>query len=395
MGAVAVTTNGTGANMSARTSEGSRAGVSKVGVETARSRLVVTRLDLYLIRVILGGVALVVAVLLTLGAVFLFMGQQDDIGTGTYSSLDALLFVALNLPTQVWELLPISALIGALLALGNLARDSELTILRAAGWSVWRIARAVAGAGVVLWLVALVIGEGIAPPLQEIARQQKAFSQFADVSFAGAGGVWIRDGRRIVNVERQTRDQGFGGMMVYELSPDDRLVALGRAVSAREGAAGGWELEQYAETRFEGDRSVVRRAPMLRLESNLSANVLGVAARAPADLPILELRRMIRHLELNGLDTRAPTFALWSRIARLVAVIFAVLLALPFVFGSLRAAGTGARVALGFVVGLLLFILQRMLESGVVVFEANPVLLAWVPTVLMGLAAFSLLARAR
>lgn len=366
-----------------------------VRIDTPRSRLRLTRLDRYLIRTILSGVTLVVAVLLSLGAVFLFMSQQDDIGTGTYSSLDALLFVALNLPTQLWELLPISALIGTLLALGNLARDSELTVLRAAGWSVWRIARAVAGAGVVLWLLALVIGEGIAPPLQELARQQKAFSQFADVSFAGAGGVWIRDGQLIVNVERQTRDQGFGGMMVYELTPEHRLVALGRAASAREGVEGAWELEQYAETRFEGDRSIVRRAPTLRLASNLSANVLGVAARAPADLPILELRRMIRHLELNGLDTRAPTFALWSRIARLVAVIFAVLLALPFVFGSLRAAGTGARVALGFVVGLLLFILQRMLESGVVVFEANPVLLAWVPTALMGLAAFTLLARTR
>lgn len=379
---------------------GTAAGVSTasappIGIETMRSRLWFTRLDRYLIRSILGGVTLVVAVLLSLGGVFLFMGQQDDIGTGTYSSLDALLFVALNLPTQIWALLPISALIGTLLALGNLARDSELTVMRAAGWSIWRIARSVAGAGAILWLVALLIGEGIAPPLQELARQQKAFSQFADVSFAGAGGVWVRDGPLIVNVERQTRDRGFGGMMVYELTPDHRLVALGRATSAREAAAGGWELEQYAETRFAGDRSIVRRAPTLRLESNLSANVLGVAARAPSDLPILELWRMIRHLELNGLDTRAPTFALWSRVARLVAVIFAVLLALPFVFGSLRAAGAGARVALGFVVGLLLFILQRMLESGVVVFEANPVLLAWIPTALMGLAAFGLLARAR
>lgn len=353
------------------------------------------RIDRYLIRAILAGVALVAAVLLSLGAIFLFMNEQDNIGTGTYSTADALVFVLLNLPAQLWALLPISALIGSLLALGNLARDSELTVLRASGWSVWRIARAAAGAGAILLCVAFAVGEGIGPPLAELARQQKAFSQFADVSFAGAGGAWIRDGQLIVNVERQTDDRRFGGMMVYELTPDYRLAALGRAASARQDATGRWQLEQYAESRFDGDRTRVKRTDSRVLDSQVSAEFLGVASRAPSDLTSLELIRMIDHLETNGLDARTPIFTLWSRIARLVAVVLAVLLALPFVFGSLRAAGTGARVALGFVVGLMLFILQRMLESGVVVFDANPIVLAWIPTMLMGIAALTFIARTR
>ena len=45
-------------------------------------------------------------------------------------------------------MLPIAALIGALLALGNLARSMELIVMRAAGVSVARIAMWVAGAGV-------------------------------------------------------------------------------------------------------------------------------------------------------------------------------------------------------------------------------------------------------
>ena len=60
-------------------------------------------LDRYVIRAVLGGVLVVLAVLVTLGALFLFAGQQDDIGVGTYTALDAFWFVLLNVPQQVYE----------------------------------------------------------------------------------------------------------------------------------------------------------------------------------------------------------------------------------------------------------------------------------------------------
>ena len=54
-------------------------------------------LSRYLIRTVLGYTALVMIVLLALGALFMFIGQQDDIGVGNYTATQALLFVALNL----------------------------------------------------------------------------------------------------------------------------------------------------------------------------------------------------------------------------------------------------------------------------------------------------------
>jgi len=40
----------------------------------------------YLVRTVLGYTALVMLVLLALGALFIFIGQQDDIGTGGYTA---------------------------------------------------------------------------------------------------------------------------------------------------------------------------------------------------------------------------------------------------------------------------------------------------------------------
>jgi lipopolysaccharide export system permease protein len=75
--------------------------------------------------------------------------------------------------------------------------------------------------------------------------------------------------------------------------------------------------------------------------------------------------------------------------------MFAVLLAIPFVLGSLRSAGAGTRMMLGLLIGIGFFLLQRLIESGTVVFQLNPVLLAWIPTSLLALLTFILLARTR
>ena len=70
-------------------------------------------LDRYLIRTIVGFVLLVMSVLLILGALFVFIDQQEDIGVGRYTALSALWFTLLNLPQQAYELLPITVLIGS------------------------------------------------------------------------------------------------------------------------------------------------------------------------------------------------------------------------------------------------------------------------------------------
>ena len=157
-------------------------------------------LSRYVIRAVLGHTLLVMLVLLALSGLYLFITQQDDIGVGTYALEDALLFVGLNLPKYAFDMLPIAALIGALLALGNLARSMELIVVRAAGVSVARIAMWVAGAGVILMVLTGVLGELVAPQMEQYGRRMKTFEKFHDYSLAGNRSAWAKDGDTIVSV---------------------------------------------------------------------------------------------------------------------------------------------------------------------------------------------------
>ncbi|MEP7245460.1 MAG: LPS export ABC transporter permease LptG [Gammaproteobacteria bacterium] len=352
-------------------------------------------LDRYIVTTILGGVGLWMALLMALGALFLFIGQQDDIGVGSYTAMDALFYVLMNLPEQAWQLLPIASLIGSLMALGSIARGSEITVIRATGISPVRIALSAQFAALILIVLAVGLGEFIAPQLQQAAKQQKAFSKFADVTFGGGGGAWVRDGNLILNAARQTGEGQFGGMTVFEISPDHRLRAVGHAMGATAGSSSEWLLRAYAESRFANDRVLTRPAGERKLESSVSAGFLGLAVDDPHEMQISTLWRIIRYYRVNALDSKPYVFAFWSRIARTVAIAFAVLLPVPFVLGSLRSAGSGARVAIGLLLGIGFFLLQRLIESGTLVFDFNPVILAWLPTALLASVSLGLLARAR
>jgi hypothetical protein len=84
-------------------------------------------------REIYGATLLVLAAFLALFAFFDLITELEDVGKEGYELRHALAYVALTLPGRVYEILPITVLIGSLYALTLLARHSEITVLRTAG----------------------------------------------------------------------------------------------------------------------------------------------------------------------------------------------------------------------------------------------------------------------
>jgi lipopolysaccharide export system permease protein len=248
---------------------------------------------------------------------------------------------------------------------------------------------------VLLTIFAVICGEFLAPPLQAMAKQQKALAKFSNISFANRGGAWVRDGNLLINVMEQSGSSQFAGMRIFELTPDHALVSVASASTATVQADGSWKLSSYARTRFGGEVIEADKEASRVFESGVGGDFLELTVTQPRQLATAVLWGLMQHLRENGLDTAPQEFAFWSRIARTVAIVFAALLAVPFVFGSLRSAGSGARTLFGVLIGLAFFLVQRLLESGAIVFDASPLVLAWFPTVLLALAAVVLIARTR
>lgn len=335
-------------------------------------------------------------VLVTLLALFLFINEQGWAGVGQYGQVQALRYVLLNLPATALQFLPVGALIGTLLALGQLARGSELNVMRAAGVSVTRICGAVLLAALLLLPLAVLLGEWLGPPLTQLARVTKALERNGSISLGQGGGAWLRDGERILHAAQAAGGggDGDGAITVFTLSGAQQLASVARAAQASALPEGGWELDGMAESRFTAAGVAYGTQAAQPLQLAAGSDFFSVVGGNPRDLSLRQLWRAIGYLQANQQDSHRQRFAFWSGLARLVAVPWAMLLAVPFVFGSLRNAETGARAMLGLALGLLWYIAQRMVESGAMAFALDPLLLAWLPTATLAVVAAMLIYRA-
>jgi len=352
-------------------------------------------LDRYLYRTVLIYAGMAMLVMLTLAALVLFISQQSDIGVGNYSGGDAFVNTLLNLPQTAFELLPIGAMIGALMGLGNLAAGSELVVTRASGVSVWRIGWPVGLAGLTLAVMMYGIGEYAAPPMAQFAKREKTTAKMADVSFAGSSSAWIKDGNLILRVQTGDADHAFGGVSVFKLDGPTRLNSILRAARISVADPGRWNLQDVATSRFGKDHVEADTRSEETMHTTVNPDFLGLAATDPQLLTLHGLASYIDHLRRNSLETAVFEIGFWSRIARLFAVVVVTMLALPFVFGPLRTTGAGTRTVIGVLLGVLFFLVTRTVENGGQLYNLNPMLIGWLPTLCVTLCTVVAISRTR
>ncbi|MGB1271760.1 MAG: LptF/LptG family permease, partial [Endozoicomonas sp.] len=154
------------------------------------------KLDRYISLNVLASTVVVLLVLVFLEGLFSFLGQLDDV-QGNYQTFDVFIYTLLMTPKKIYELIPVSALVGCLAGLGSLASNSELVVMRAAGVSLWRMLVAVMKPALLLILVGVLLGEHLAPISEQVAETRRAIARSADGSYSGEG-VWHREGNEFM-----------------------------------------------------------------------------------------------------------------------------------------------------------------------------------------------------
>lgn len=349
----------------------------------------------YLFWTIMGTTGLVLGVLLSLAAFIEFVTQLDDIGIGDYGLLNAIGWVLLKMPNFVAQLLPIAALLGALLGLGSLASRSELIVLQAAGVSPRGLARAVLVTGFALALVAFLFSLYLAPPLERYSRQQRDFAKFGQAGISAGGDAWIRDRRTILNVIPPSEEHPAGKVYVFRFGSDGKLGAIGRAESVHAESEKRWFLHNYAESRFTPTAITTSVTPRSLAVEGINPDLLGLTVVREETMTGPALWRYVQYLKRSGLNSRTYEVEFWNRIASVFAVPWMCLLAVPFVLGPLRSGGAGLRMLAGLGIGLTWFLASRTLSDGGAVWNLSAILVAWLPTVALALATLLVLSRTR
>ncbi len=348
-------------------------------------------LDSYIGRTVVSHTLVAFSILLIIYFFSTLVTEMGSVGVGHYSTMNAVLYSIMLLPRQAYELFPMVALLGTILGLGALAGSSELTVIRATGVSIKRIALSVIKAGLLMIVLIVALGEGIAPQLEKEANQQRLLAQAKNVRLNTDSGLWAKDGEIFITIQRLTPDGKANGISLYHLQ-GQRISEIDSA-SHGEYRDGVWQLFNVQKTMFGEDTIKVVTEKQVTWRSGLTPNVINLAAIAPENLAAWELYDYVGYLQENGLASQRYEVALWIRLAMPLATCGMILLALPFVFGSTRSVGVGQRIMIGALIGIAFYLVNGVFSRMGLIYDIPPILSATAPTMLIYFSWFWLMRR--
>jgi lipopolysaccharide export system permease protein len=325
----------------------------------------VKTLKRYIGREVLLATMLIFAALLMLFAFFDLIHELGDVGRGDYTIGAALLFVALHLPSRLYELFPVAALIGTLFGISQLVANSEYTVMRASGMSLVQVGWSVLRVGIPLAAATFLAGEYLAPPAEQLAQTVRAVGGTAGrvVAQQFTSGFWFKQDLTFVNVRNVLSDMSLLGIRIYEFDRDLKLRSIRIAESGRFAGNGEWELKNVKTTAFAGDHTTVTSAPTQSWETVLRPSILNVYQVAPERLDMNALYDNIKVLSDNAQKTSRFEIALWNKVFYPAAVLVMMVLALPFAHFQRRQGGVGFRIFAGTMLGLTFFLLGRLFSN--------------------------------
>ena len=311
-----------------------------------------------------------------------YLGKNNGLPSGLPTASDiyqirhALVYVGLLIPNHLYELLPISVLIGTIFVMARLAQSSEYTILRTSGLDPWRALKMLLSLGGIFVLMSFAIGDYLAPLSERTAQLLKA--RYQGTITVGQTGAWLKEKQAlntvIANVRTLSADNEMVGLQIFEFNSKGLVVAKMQAASASFGLDDSWQLHNVTRTEFNvpsdaatvtnaGKQSadVVRNSmARYRWGTEITQEMVSVSLLKPERMGTLDLFNYIRHLDDNGQSSQRYEIEFWKKVFYPLSCLVMVMLALPFAYLHFRSGGIAAYVFLGVMIGISFFLLNNV-----------------------------------
>ncbi|MEG1271581.1 MAG: LPS export ABC transporter permease LptG [Acinetobacter sp.] len=333
------------------------------------------------------------AVLSVLQVLFTYLGELGALNEN-YNAWQALLYVMWGAPRYLYEILPIAALIGAVLGLGTLASNSELVIMRSIGISLWRIVGWVIRSALILVILSFALSEWVIPYTNE---QAKGVKDHRSVSALGeVKGYWTREGQRFIYIDYANAQGQLKHVQVVDFDEGYHLKGVLNAAQGQFVKDGDWNLERVSQVDIlpQGNATLVNAA-QLPLSLALQPKYVHMVTIDPEDLSPSQLISFMSYMEEYSQVPKTYKLAFWQKVASPFALIALVVIACSFIFGPLRQQSMGFRLVIALFIGLSFFYLQDFLGYASLVYSPSPAWFVFVPIILMMLVGGYLLRRAR
>jgi LPS export ABC transporter permease LptF/LPS export ABC transporter permease LptG len=367
-------------------------------------------LDRYISGAWLSNVALVI---LAFAAVYFladFMDLLDDFQHNRVPVRTIVRYYTFHVFQIFFTVAPIAVLVAVLVTLGVLARNKEITAMKAGGISVYRAAMPILSMGLLSSLLLYGLQEWVLPDTNKVAigernvikgRPAQASDQFdrrwmlaRDDRFYNFDAIVERGRTPECGMGARSTGDEFAvyGLSIYDVDParwelDERLFASRASWNARDCV---YELDR-GWRRTTGERTTMARFTGQRVRAlggapggEIEPPTYFKREEKPSDtMGFGELRGYIRSLEARGFDAARLRVQLHRKLAFPMVGLVMTLLAVPFSFIVARRGalyGIGIAIVIAIVYWAVLGIFEALGNNALL----HASLAAWAPNIIFG-----------
>jgi lipopolysaccharide export system permease protein len=284
-----------------------------------------------------------------------------------YQFQHALMYVGLLIPSHLYELLPISVLIGSIFVMARFAQSSEFTILRTGGLGPSQALGSLFKLGLIFVFVTFIFGDYISPWTDKQAQLLKA--KYQGQITVGQTGAWLREKQEnsqfAVNVRALSSQGQPENIRINEFDAEGRLLAITNAEKGVIQTEGAWLLSSIDRRIFHLQSSNVSRIEVLNLpewewKTELTAEMVSAALLSPDRMKTIDLFQYMRHLAANGQNAQRYEIEFWRKVFYPLSCWVMLTLALPFAYLHFRTGNIAGYVFGGVMAGISFYLLNNV-----------------------------------
>ncbi len=361
--------------------------------------MVVRTLDRYIASQFLRMFALCLAGFMTLYILVDFIERSSQIFKENPDGVWVLLYFVYKLPLIFFQMIPVACLLGSLLSLTILAKNSELTAIKAGGVPILRATASILVMGAFLGASSFAVNEFVVPT----ATRQKEYIYKVHIKKHKwrvkyqKKNVFYKNGNDIFSFSLFVPEQNrVTGVRLYRFDKEFNLVAKALAEGATYKPGEGWSMQKGIFWQFNEDR-LMETHPFETMAVDLGETPenMKIYQRESDEMSYRELRELVGNMQRQGYDTTAYKVDLQSKLSFPIVSFVMALLGIPLAVRIGRGGGIALAIGVSVVLGVIYWIVLglglALGHSG----AAPPFVAAWGSHILFGVGGLVALTRVR
>lgn len=306
-------------------------------------------------------------ILLALTCLFLFFDFIQEISgiSAAASGWNSILIsVLLGAPDRIYELLPLSVLVGSLMSFSSFSQASEYVVIRASGGSVKFFLRILMINGFLFAALAFCIGEFLSPITNRISTEMKVSHKENKLTLKTfTSGYWLKDGDTFVNIKVIESTRSLRGISIFAIGEDSQIRSYREAEYAEYLDGDGWVLKNIEEVDFLGASPSRKKYQALSWITKLQPQALELIGIARNQMSLMQLASNIRHLRGSGQNFNIVESILWAKITHPLTVLTLALLGFVAAELQSRSRSLGLVLFVGVIGGIGIYFLNKFIFS--------------------------------